>query len=1022
MRRDRFAVLTFALLFLNSAVLASEPPAAQDSPVRLIVLLKSSPLSVRLKGAKAGRSLIQAQRQAVDTGRQSFIQEVKRRGLIQDVYCEYGYLLNGFAATARPGDRDAIAALPGVQGVYTDHQVRLEPLFGDGASGQAPTRPLVQYEGQPLTGKGTTIAIIDSGIDYTHPALGGCFGPGCKVKGGFDFASNDPDPMEEDEYGHGTRVAGIAAANGEWLKGVAPEASLLVYKLFSPKSGMSLSNMIAALERASDPDGDPVTDDRPDVINLSLAFDGGPESPGAAAVDRAVELGIVVVAAAGNSGPVYGSIVAPGSAVKGITVGAPRLTYGLLDLYPKLMSRPSKGPVGDFLPKPDLAAPGQDVWSTTPGGGYGTGGGTSYASPYVSGAAALVRQAHKEWPPATVKASLMNTAVSPRLDPLALGCGMVNVEKAASTRFVVTPGVLTFGRIAQATGEWTRSTELSIANLAATSRTYTLTAQGVYQRRESEPLPELILDVSPASLTVEAGKTGSVTVRLTARLNEAPFPTGCPFVYYGRVEVNGGDQQVSVPLIAGRVPPPPPRQSEILLEILSGSDWIDGWRMSMWEGHLMGLNLRQHAVLGGFSRAFGQLTSLTFLDLGRASLTGQIPPEIATLRSLEWLDLQGNQLTGQIPAELGNMTSLEGISIAHNQLTGPIPPELGRLARLESLDLAQNKLSGQIPSFLAQMPDLVDFDVSRNQLSGSLPANLLECGRLESFRIAQNQIDGRLPVAPTAMGALVELDLSGNLLTGVIPPRFGEITKLGVLNLGDNRFEGAIPNELGKLKGLRELRLGGNLLVGRLPYWVTQLVGLQVLDLSSNRLTGPIPAEISNLKGLTTLDLSDNFLTGLIPTSLGELTMLQALDLSDNRLGGSIPPEIGTLSQLKALDLSYNHLTGQVPESLKGLNLNWSSLNLSRNHLSSDNMELIAYLSQFHVDGSAWLTSQSNWPGVAGDLNGDGAKDLLDFVALLRLVSRMDASTPETVKAADQNGDAAVDVMDLRGWVPERKP
>src|SRR3989338_1423019 len=74
-----------------------------------------------------------------------------------------------------------------------------------------------------LTGKGVSIAIIDTGVDYTHPDLGGCFGEGCKVIGGYDFSDNDNDTM--DYHGHGTHVAATAAGNGV-LKGVAPDAGI----------------------------------------------------------------------------------------------------------------------------------------------------------------------------------------------------------------------------------------------------------------------------------------------------------------------------------------------------------------------------------------------------------------------------------------------------------------------------------------------------------------------------------------------------------------------------------------------------------------------------------------------------------------------------------------------------------------------------------------------------------------------------------------------------------------------------
>src|SRR3989344_823346 len=78
------------------------------------------------------------------------------------------------------------------------------------------------------TGNGQTICVVDSGVDYTHSDLGGCFGPGCKVVGGYNFYNSSPDPI--DVAGHGTRVAGVVAANGI-LKGVAPDANIAALKV-----------------------------------------------------------------------------------------------------------------------------------------------------------------------------------------------------------------------------------------------------------------------------------------------------------------------------------------------------------------------------------------------------------------------------------------------------------------------------------------------------------------------------------------------------------------------------------------------------------------------------------------------------------------------------------------------------------------------------------------------------------------------------------------------------------------------
>ena len=98
--------------------------------------------------------------------------------------------------------------------------------------------------GVNLTGKGQTVCIIDTGVNYSHPDLGGCFGANCKVIGGYDFVNNDADPM--DDNGHGTHVAGIIAANGS-INGVAPEAKIVALKVCNSGGSCSDNNVISAI-------------------------------------------------------------------------------------------------------------------------------------------------------------------------------------------------------------------------------------------------------------------------------------------------------------------------------------------------------------------------------------------------------------------------------------------------------------------------------------------------------------------------------------------------------------------------------------------------------------------------------------------------------------------------------------------------------------------------------------------------------------------------------------------------------
>ena len=165
-----------------------------------------------------------------------------------------------------------------------------------------------QSNGRELTGEGVRIAVVDTGIDYTHPDLFG-FGKGGKVVDGYDFLERDDEPMDTD--GHGTLVAGIIAADG-YLKGVAPKAELIAYRIASGGDYVSTVDMIRALDRA--------VDDRIDVMNISLGLDYVSEEIDTA-IEELVSKGVIVVTAAGNNGQTK-PIGSPASSPSAISVGA----------------------------------------------------------------------------------------------------------------------------------------------------------------------------------------------------------------------------------------------------------------------------------------------------------------------------------------------------------------------------------------------------------------------------------------------------------------------------------------------------------------------------------------------------------------------------------------------------------------------------------------------------------------------------------------------------------------------------
>ena len=160
-----------------------------------------------------------------------------------------------------------------------------------------------------IDGTGIKIAVIDTGVDFNHPDLFG-WGPDGKVIGGYNFIEENQLPM--DTNGHGTKVAGIIAADGNTL-GVAHKAKILAYKVSEDGEGVSSELIRKAIEKA--------IEDKADIINISLGVNKT-NSKIDNAVNHAWDNGIFVVTAAGNDGPELKTIGSPGRNFESITVGA----------------------------------------------------------------------------------------------------------------------------------------------------------------------------------------------------------------------------------------------------------------------------------------------------------------------------------------------------------------------------------------------------------------------------------------------------------------------------------------------------------------------------------------------------------------------------------------------------------------------------------------------------------------------------------------------------------------------------
>jgi len=257
-------------------------------------------------------------------------------------------------------------------------------------------------------GTGVKVAIIDTGIDYTHSDLD------ANYKDGYDYVNDDTDPI--DDNGHGTHCAGIVAAedNEEGVVGVAPEAHLYAVKVLDSSGSGSLSDVIAGIQWSKN--------EGMQVISMSLGTNTD-YRPLHDACDAAYAEGIVVVAAAGNDG------TPPG---KGDNVDYPG-AYSSVIAVAAAGNNDERARWSSTGPAVELSAPGVSIYSTYPEG-YATKSGTSMACPHVSGTAALVIASDSSLSNDEVRLRLQKTA-----DDLGAtgkdnqyGYGLVNADEAAS--------------------------------------------------------------------------------------------------------------------------------------------------------------------------------------------------------------------------------------------------------------------------------------------------------------------------------------------------------------------------------------------------------------------------------------------------------------------------------------------------------------------------------------------------------------------------------------------------------------
>jgi subtilisin family serine protease len=309
--------------------------------------------------------------------RNDFRADAKKAKLQFEERFSFDNLWNGLSVRVAPGQLSKLARIPGVKALYPvavvsipeTQQVAPELFTALSMTGADKVQSELGF-----TGQGIKVAVMDTGIDYSHPDLGGGYGPGYRVVTGWDFVGDDynadpshpgynpiPSPKADpmDLRGHGTHVAGIIGANGA-TKGVAPDVLFGAYKVFGTEGSTTADIMMMAMERA--------LADGMHVLNMSIgsAFQW-PQYPTAKAADRLVNKGMVVVASIGNSGAdgIY-SAGAPGVGEKVIGVAsfdnsdstAPYFTVNDTPVGYIPMSFSVVIPVSGTLPMARTGAPG----------------------------------------------------------------------------------------------------------------------------------------------------------------------------------------------------------------------------------------------------------------------------------------------------------------------------------------------------------------------------------------------------------------------------------------------------------------------------------------------------------------------------------------------------------------------------------------------------------------------------------------------------------------------------------------
>jgi len=360
--------------------------------LKVIVIMKDRP---KLKGLHSTPSKVNSYLKKFAKESQQDIIKFLHSKSAGNVKYKVLYIINAIALKANKRLINMLAKRPDVQKIIYDETVALPPVIESKEPPQTSSDSewnisIVRADKvrklYGLDGSGVVVGHIDTGCDANHPDLKG------KVIRFKDFVNNKTEPY--DDQGHGTHTCGTIAggnASGKYI-GIAPGAKLIVAKVFSSSGSAQSSDIMDAMQWMLDPDGDPATNDAPKLVSNSWGSSSQTNTTYWDAVEAWRAAGIFPCFAAGNSGPSSSTVGTPGGFPHAFAVGA-------TDINDKIAYFSSRGPIkwnGKIYIKPEVSAPGKNINSAKPGGGYRVNSGTSMACPNVAGIIALIYQANPD--------------------------------------------------------------------------------------------------------------------------------------------------------------------------------------------------------------------------------------------------------------------------------------------------------------------------------------------------------------------------------------------------------------------------------------------------------------------------------------------------------------------------------------------------------------------------------------------------------------------------------------------------